>query len=64
MLQITECVKHINHFEKGLIQTVVPRPEFFLTLVCLDDKESGLCLCLIVDWPSCLIYVKADQIGW
>lgn len=41
MLQFTERVKHINHFEKGLIRMVVPWPESLLTLVCLDDKESG-----------------------
>lgn len=62
MLQITECVKHINHFAKGLSQGVVPRPESLLTLVCLD-KEAGPCLYLTVDQPSCLIYVKAEQTG-
>lgn len=35
MLQVTKCVKYINHVEKELIY--------------LDDKESEPCLWLIVD---------------
>lgn len=63
MRQLTGRVKCVNHLDKELIQSAAPQPESLLTVVGLDDKESGPCLYLIVGWARGLMYAKANQTG-
>jgi hypothetical protein len=62
MLEVTKCVNYINHFEMELIWTAISQLVSLLSIVYHDIKNLDL-VYLILDFPSSIIHVKANQTG-